>query len=214
MTEIPQAITNEPTRPCKICAEPIKIAARKCIHCDSYQDWRSKINFSSTVLSLVVALVSVLTVAVPVVIQTLTPKDSNLKFQIAGASEDTLSILVTNSGTRPGFVRQFADLTARYGATELKTRLLIRGKDKGGGHLLEPGKSEVLEFYYSANPDDKPLHSGTYMVGHCTLLILYTNFADDEFADSAWKPEMVCGEMWYFIQKMEKETAKNLQVAK
>ena len=36
------------TKPCKVCGEAIKTTAKKCIHCDSYQDWRAYLNFGST----------------------------------------------------------------------------------------------------------------------------------------------------------------------
>ena len=29
------------TKPCRECGEEIRLAARKCIHCGSWQDWRS-----------------------------------------------------------------------------------------------------------------------------------------------------------------------------
>ena len=51
---------------CTTCGEEIANSARKCIHCDTYQDWRRYLTFSSTVLALLVALLSVATVAGPV----------------------------------------------------------------------------------------------------------------------------------------------------
>jgi hypothetical protein len=88
----------------QVCAEPIKKAARKCIHCDSYQDWHANIGMSSTVLSLLVALVSVLTAAIPVVKDAFTPKNALLTATFQGANSDRLSVLFTNQGTRPGSV--------------------------------------------------------------------------------------------------------------
>ena len=60
---------------------------------------------SSTVLSLLVALVSVLTVAVPVLKNAFTPANSSIKVIFQGADSKTLSLFVTNQGTRPGAVR-------------------------------------------------------------------------------------------------------------
>src|SRR5215467_12617372 len=81
---------------CKVCGEDIKKEARKCTHCDSYQDWRANVGFSNTVLSLLVALCSVLTVAVPVILDTVTPKNSDLRFAYHGISDHSITVLVTN----------------------------------------------------------------------------------------------------------------------
>jgi hypothetical protein len=62
MSDASVQLNTVETKPCKVCGEEIRESARKCNHCDSYQDWRLNIGFSNTVLSLLVALCSVLTV--------------------------------------------------------------------------------------------------------------------------------------------------------
>lgn len=100
---------------CKICKEEIKPEAIKCIHCDSFQDWRGSLNFSGTVLSLLVALVSVLGVVVPVLKDTFTPKNSDLvvsaPYLVWSYDNNTsvtapsiLRIVITNTGVRTGWV--------------------------------------------------------------------------------------------------------------
>ena len=71
---------------CKVCAEEIKKAARICIKCNSYQDWRANLSVSNTVLALLVALISVLTAAVPALKQTFTPKNSSISVTFQGAN--------------------------------------------------------------------------------------------------------------------------------
>lgn len=66
------------TKRCKVCAEPINISAKKCIHCQSDQEWTSRLGFSATVLSLLVALITVLTAAIPVIRDAITPRDLGL----------------------------------------------------------------------------------------------------------------------------------------
>jgi hypothetical protein len=105
MTETTSGSAPGATKPCRVCGEEIKAVARKCIHCDSYQDWHADVNVSSTFLSLMVALFSVLTVAVPVITAALTPKNSDLSFSFQGANARTLGVLVTNQGIRPGSVQ-------------------------------------------------------------------------------------------------------------
>ena len=47
--------------------------AKKCIHCGSYQSFGGRINFSATILSLLVALIAVIGAAVPTIKNLLTP---------------------------------------------------------------------------------------------------------------------------------------------
>lgn len=73
-------ITPRKTKLCKICGEEIKISVVKCIHCNGYQNWRSRIDFSSNVLSLLVALIAVATAAIPVARKELQVENSNLAY--------------------------------------------------------------------------------------------------------------------------------------
>jgi hypothetical protein len=96
MTQTDSASATADSKPCVVCQEPIKLHASKCIHCGSYQDWRSNISFSlsTSVLSLLVALITVLTAAVPVLKEALTPKNSHLTFSFQGASTDPIRLVV------------------------------------------------------------------------------------------------------------------------
>ena len=82
------------TKPCKICQEPINRGARKCIHCQSSQGWLSGLAVSATMMSLLVALVSVLAAAVPAFKSLLTPVNSDLVFVPQGMTRETVSVLV------------------------------------------------------------------------------------------------------------------------
>lgn len=55
---------------CIACKLEIEEGATKCVHCDTIQSWRRHLTFGSTVLSLLVALVSVSTVLIPIVAKT------------------------------------------------------------------------------------------------------------------------------------------------
>jgi hypothetical protein len=80
------------------------MAARKCIHCDSYQDWRGEITFSSTILSLLVALVAILTAFIPAMVTVLTPNNSSIGSTFQWEEDDQLAVYAYNSGVRPGNV--------------------------------------------------------------------------------------------------------------
>jgi hypothetical protein len=134
-------IAND-TKPCKVCAEPIKKAARVCTHCNNYQDWRAELNVSSTVLSLMVALVSVTTAALPVVRDAMTEKNSDLSFTFQGVNEDVIGILVTNQGARPGTVSYpMYLLEDTFAVVELK----VVGDLTNAVFIVEPGKSMLLQ---------------------------------------------------------------------
>src|SRR3954470_22174836 len=67
----PEADSETPPAPamreCDVCRDPIRVDARKCLRCDSYQGWRSYVGFNTTVLSLLVALVSSTATLLPVI---------------------------------------------------------------------------------------------------------------------------------------------------
>ena len=58
--------SEESKKHCRMCYALMPISARKCTVCQSYQDWQRYLSGSSVVLSLLVALVSVLTFALPI----------------------------------------------------------------------------------------------------------------------------------------------------
>jgi len=95
---------SKSTRICTTCGEEIAASARKCIHCDSYQDWRRYFVFSQSVLALLVALVSVTAVAGPVIRDLLITKDSRLVGSFLGVIDNEAVFTVVNSGNRPGSV--------------------------------------------------------------------------------------------------------------
>ena len=47
-------------KPCKYCGNDIPAAAVKCTHCDTWQNWRGLLNFSIPVLSLILAILTVI----------------------------------------------------------------------------------------------------------------------------------------------------------
>jgi hypothetical protein len=145
------------SKPCKVCGEPIKKLARVCIHCNNYQDWRADLNISNTVLSLLVALFSVLTVALPAITTFITPKNSNLIFSFQVGTGNTISVLVTNTGIRPGAVHYLraksedAPTIFPYITGQPSTVASVGNTDKseasGTARVIEAGKSELISFY-------------------------------------------------------------------
>ena len=144
------------TKPCVVCAEEIKSAARICTHCNSYQDWRADLSMSSTILSLLIALASILTVAVPVVMNAVTPKDSNISISFEGASETNMDILAFNSGTKPGTVRYPIYLTVsvpNQGSARIPLDFSLGVVSPAA--YIDPNKSSLLVFNVNMRHDAK-----------------------------------------------------------
>ena len=91
------------TQPCSTCRELIIRGAKKCTHCESYQDWRLHLTASTAVLALIVSSLAGLTAAGPMVYQAWRKSDS--KMSIASVSLPTyghINVLMKNSGKKPG----------------------------------------------------------------------------------------------------------------
>ena len=111
---------------CLVCQEEILFGSRKCIHCDSFQDWRRKINLGNSVLSLMVALISVIGLTFPAIMNSLKKDGSSVEVTLLKIPDEIrgdglgdvypslnaekhemkyvidLDFLATNSGNRPG----------------------------------------------------------------------------------------------------------------
>jgi hypothetical protein len=122
----------------------------KCIHCDSYQDWRGNISLGGTVLSLLVAVFSVLTVAVPVLVAALSLKNSDLIFTLQYADADKIEMLASNVGSRPGTMSSFARVIDQDKSVLLQYQLDV---DASGFYWTLPAA------YYEEASMDLTLHS-------------------------------------------------------
>ena len=90
---------------CLACFEEINIDATKCKHCGSFQDWRKNIILSNSILALLIALISVVSLSIPVFTEAFKNKNSNiiLSYQTIKYGH-AITILASNTGTRPGGV--------------------------------------------------------------------------------------------------------------
>lgn len=91
----------EPSSPCPVCREPIRVGAKKCIHCGSFLDWRQTVGVSQTTLALLVALISVVSSTVPRFVEWLSPDYSDLHVEVRQVYLDRLELFLSNSGNRP-----------------------------------------------------------------------------------------------------------------
>lgn len=85
---------------CCVCREPIRESATKCIHCDSFQDWRRYFSVSTIVLTLLVALISVLTAAIPVIRTAFTADRARIQYATTTCTTEKVGVFASNVGTR------------------------------------------------------------------------------------------------------------------
>lgn len=82
---------------CRMCKSEIAEGAKKCIHCDSYQNYRRFFAISTTTVSLLIALISVATLFASS-IDEFTTRPGNAEAVVGQADRQYLAILASNSG--------------------------------------------------------------------------------------------------------------------
>jgi hypothetical protein len=90
---------------CLVCCEEIQTGARKCIRCDSYQDWRRFLFFGNTLLSLLIAFLSVSAITLPVIIKYINGDYSNVQLSYFVFTETGIGLVLNNNGTKPGTLK-------------------------------------------------------------------------------------------------------------
>ena len=89
---------------CVHCRSAISPGAPRCATCGGYQNWRRHLALSSTVLSLLVALVSVTALAVPVVLDAVRGHRSVLSVDLSFVDGEVAYFHFANQGGAPGLV--------------------------------------------------------------------------------------------------------------
>lgn len=139
---------------CKQCSNAIPRGARLCSHCSSYQDWRSWFSVSNTVLALLTALVSVLGIATPAVINVLHSSKSEAILQAPSLDGTTLRIVAVNRGDAPAsLIRARIDGEYLAGATKVRLR-------NDGDAIISPG-SKLLTFDIIPLLDERQSYDGS-----------------------------------------------------
>jgi hypothetical protein len=150
------AVVTSKTIPCIACKEDIKIGAIRCVHCDSLQDWRRHFNIGTVVLSLLIALFSVITTLYQVIISNIKPKYSEVYFEILKAEDQSLQIAAINKGNLAAIFRKATLITIRDGKKKEKRNLLYREAtetkhDKQITPIIEPSKVTIFELLSEIN---------------------------------------------------------------
>jgi hypothetical protein len=178
-----QSETNRHKKRCRTCGEEIVESAQKCIHCDAYQDWRRYLAFSSTVLALLVALLSVATVAGPVFRDLVITKDSKLVASFQGFSDGQAVFVVSNSGSRPGTVGEAFVVLAQLQPSAqdmlnffLLSDLPLAPKHREESSFIDAGQSRLLK-YQLRSGTKQPWENTDITTFGCAIGIELINFS-------------------------------------
>lgn len=92
--------------PCLQCRLTIPAGATLCHHCKSHQDWRRYLSLSTTVLALLVALLSVASMALPTLIDLTRRPRSALALSNPIIRGSDVYVVVSNLGDRPAVLEK------------------------------------------------------------------------------------------------------------
>lgn len=158
---MPSAVSNSnpvSKKLCVICGEKIPAPAIKCTHCESFQDWRRYVSFSTTVLALLTALVSVISASLPGIVELFRGHDSSLA--VAFQTDDReggILLLASNSGDRPGGI---AEIILRV-PVKLQQKTFSGILDERVAHsVLSPQQStqfRVMFFFEEGKPSEQDI---------------------------------------------------------
>lgn len=106
----PPTVPPEATKRCIQCAHEIPADAKKCKDCSSYQNWRRHLTLGQNLLTLVLAVLTVLGILGPFVLKLVERfQVTVVAHEIAGGSvpgQETIErfVFFSNPGTKPAFV--------------------------------------------------------------------------------------------------------------
>jgi len=136
-------IDNPPKTLCTVCKSEINSGAKKCIHCNSFLDWRRFLHFNTIVISLLVALISVISATAPVLKSILTPQ-ADTRFALFSIRGDKVNVLATNTGQRAAVLKEAWIEMKEAGSGKTRRVLLSKTDDKGKELIFEPDKWKNL----------------------------------------------------------------------
>lgn len=92
---------------CIVCKNQINDGATKCVHCDEYQNFRRYLKFPQNVLALLIALISVITVLIPILRSGHRPiSEDQVSFSWLFAGRHSMTILMHNESDEDAFIQE------------------------------------------------------------------------------------------------------------
>ena len=107
-------IYKKPGMKCKTCQQVIALTSKRCPHCQNHQDFRRYFHVSRTMLALLVALISVISMSIPIVTKAITPDDSDLMVTYTKRADTTIPIIASNKGSRPAVLSDKGVLIIKF----------------------------------------------------------------------------------------------------
>lgn len=148
-------------------------AAPKCVTCESYQGWRRHISMSTTMVALLTALVSVLSIAVPPMLRALQPDNSKISVAFGGDDEEgAFYLLAINVGNRPGTLAEVSiDVPMRGKKFNYKAALDTKVSDAS----VFPNAPKRVRLMLDVG-QDLDAFTSTDVAGPCTIVVNVLEF--------------------------------------
>jgi len=144
--DVDQASLAQSKARCVACMEPIAAGAKKCVHCGSYQNWRRFLNVGTGMLSLMVALISVLTVATPVFKSALTAQKPEMHYSFLRYQARTMEVICSNLGQRPGILKRVTLSVLRDGSESDVAPIELNWNVSDP--IVRPQESKIVGLYH------------------------------------------------------------------
>jgi hypothetical protein len=112
---------NSTKKVCIECCSSIPIDAKKCINCNSFQDWRRHFNFSSVILSLTVAMLTSLALIFQIGKEAVIEPDSNISVCVYPSKKLSYCLISNNIfSSKDSFPNSSIPILERFKSFHLK----------------------------------------------------------------------------------------------
>lgn len=102
------------TSECRYCAETIKAKALLCHNCGKRQDWKRFLSYGNSTLALFVALLSVASLGIPLIVNALKPDNSVVTVALVNRTDVMVPIIASNKGSRLAVIGATAALDIKF----------------------------------------------------------------------------------------------------
>lgn len=125
-------------KPCVVCAESIQAAAKKCIKCGAYQDWRRHLEHTQPWVLWLVAVLTAVFAAITSVSKFVHTPDSNLELSSPSVFNEEAKFIVFNAGDRPGVLEK---VVVRLSINDASGQWLSFQSE----HAISPGQTDIIK---------------------------------------------------------------------
>jgi hypothetical protein len=149
-----QQVPEVKLKPCRVCQEPIRERASKCIKCGSYQDWTRHLVRLSALAASLFALYQFSSIADSLSELAFVDKTARVEAAITHCGQDEVRLAFENSGEISGIVTA-VDFALLIGGQKTVPDLDIRNNSAAEDILVSPG-TEPVRANFQAFIDNTP----------------------------------------------------------